>query len=188
MTISWKNGPHKVAYTKTRPPPPHTHTLRCIIHVATHPAFMLSSVKVQHWQHMSKDAAHHTTLVTRLCVTMTTSVTNTRPSPSRRHTAFYPGSQTGVLCVSVGADASAETSRSLSGPPVYLFIFFPQSLFPDKWCRVFVRPPERACACCRAGRQQLRTRTVFVEEQHGCREEWGDPEGGLMVPLLPAQR
>lgn len=77
------------------------------------------------------------------------------------------------LGVSACADVSAETTRSPSRSVFFLIIIFWQAVLC--FC-----VSARACVRIVAGQWQLKKRTVFVEEQHGCREEWrswGRPNG-----------
>ena len=94
------------------------------------------------------------------------------PSPPNilPHAIFshYSGLETGVsVCLCVYADVLTQPSHALSRS---VFVF----LTSGPVCYVCV------CVCVVVGQWQLKKRTVFVEEQHGCREEWrswGRPNG-----------
>lgn len=94
------------------------------------------------------------------------------PILSCHHTSYYSGLQTGVWGVSACADVSMETSCS----PIrfVLLLFFFLFLIVIFWQVVLhFCVSARVCVRIVAGQWQLKKRTVFVEEQHGCREEWG---------------
>lgn len=79
--------------------------------------------------------------------------------------SYYLRLQTGVsVCLCVYADVLTQPSHALSRS---VFVFLTSG-------------PVCMCVCAVVGQWQLKKRTVFVEEQHGCREEWrswGRPNG-----------